>query len=101
MVPNQGGIPSQKDLYPFRERNFTLQSSYDFNFFAFSTPFVFQDYWINFLKLVVLQCFAMNVFSHTGVLKNPKGSGQALLKETLFIFHLHFYLTSKPFLETT
>ena len=34
----------------------------------------------------------MNVFSHTGVLKNPKGCGQALLKETLYIFPLIFLL---------
>ena len=52
-------------------------------FFAF----VFQHYFINFLPLVVVQCDAINVFSHTGVLKNPEVSGQALLKETLFIFH--------------
>ena len=32
--------------------------------FAFSTSFVFQNYSINFLNLVVLQCDAMSVFSH-------------------------------------
>ena len=47
---------------------------------------MFRDYSINFLNLVVLQCDALNVFSHTGVLKNPEGNEQALLKETLFIF---------------
>ena len=49
---------------------------------------MFQDYFINFLNLAVLQCDAMNVFSHTGLLTNPKGSGQALLKDTLFILSL-------------
>ena len=44
-----------------------------------------SDYSINFLNLVVLQYDAMNVFSHTGVLKNPEHSGQALMSETLFI----------------
>ena len=41
---------------------------------------------INFVDLhvVVLQCDAINVFSHTVVLKYPKVSEQALLKETLF-----------------
>ena len=34
----------------------------------------------------------MNVFSQTGVLKNPEGSGLALLKETFFIFSLGFLL---------
>ena len=53
---------------------------------------MFQDYSIKFLNLVVLQCDAMNVFSHTGVLDNPKSSGQTLLKETLFIFPLTFLL---------
>ena len=72
MVPDWGEIPYRKDFYPFRERISTFYSSYDFSFVAFSTPLVFQDYSINFLNLIVLQCDAINVFSHTGVLKNPE-----------------------------
>ena len=53
---------------------------------------MFQDYFINFLNQVVLQCDAMNIFSHTGMLKNREGIGQALLKETLFMFSLAFLL---------
>ena len=100
MVSNGGEIPSRKDFYPFRERISTFKNSYDFNFVVFSTTFVFQNYTVNFVNLVVLQCDAMNVFSHTEVLKNPESSGQALLKETLFVFPWHFYITLKPFSET-
>ena len=77
---------------------------------------MFQEYSINFLNLVVLQCDAMNIFSHgvlTGVLKNvfkknllvlkknifspecrkiPRAVDKPMLKETLFIFSLAFLL---------
>ena len=56
---------------------------------------MFQDYSINFLNLVVLQYDAMNAFSNTGMLKNIKGTGQALLKETFFIFSLALLLNIK------
>ena len=55
---------------------------------------MFRDYSINFLNLVVLQCYA-----RTGVLKNPEGNEQALPKETLFIFGI-FLLISKLFSKT-
>ena len=32
----------------------------------------------------------MNVFSHTEVQENSKGSGQALLRETIFVFSLTY-----------
>ena len=56
---------------------------------------MFHDYSINFLSLVVLQCDAMNIISLTGVLKNSEDSGQALLKETFFIFSLAFLLNDQ------
>ena len=56
---------------------------------------MFQDYSINFLSLVVLQCNAINIFSHTAVLKNSEDSGQVLLKETLFLFSLAFLLNDE------
>ena len=93
MVSNRGGIPSPKDFYPFREIISTFLRSYDFNFVALSTPFVCLHYSINFLNRVVLHFNVMNVFLHTGALKSPKGSGQALLKEILFIFTLAFLFT--------
>ena len=60
---------------------------------------MFQDYSINFLNLAVLQCDAINIFSHTGLLTNPKGSGQALVKDTLFILALAFLLNIEAFLK--
>ena len=56
---------------------------------------MFQDYFIHFCNDIVYQCNAMNVLSHTEVLKNLEGREQNLLKRTLFIFRHAFLIKIK------